>query len=91
MFNYRDIYFTPQYCKIYENNGDGLLRNSTMNSKYGKVYYNFLLREIDWLIDNKRYYDITTPYGYGGPLFYDYETDEDVNSLTWIIHGDVKK
>jgi lipid II:glycine glycyltransferase (peptidoglycan interpeptide bridge formation enzyme) len=81
LFDYRDIYFTPQYCKIYENNGDGILKNFSMNSRYGKVYYNFLIREIDWVIDNKRYYDITTPYGYGGPLFYDYETDEDLKNL----------
>lgn len=81
MFDYRDIYFTPQYCKIYENNGDGILKNFSMNSRYGKVYYNFLIREIDWVIDNKRYYDITTPYGYGGPLFYDYRTEEDLECL----------
>lgn len=81
MNNFIDIYFTPQYCKIYENNGEGILKNFSLNSKHGKVYYNFLLREIKYSVGNEKYYDIITPYGYGGPLFLNYSTKENLKQL----------
>lgn len=91
MFNFIDIYFTPQYCKIYENNGEGILKNFSMDSKYGKVYYNFLLREIEYSIDNKKYYDIITPYGYGGPLFLNYGTKENLKQLVLEFKEEFEK
>ena len=63
----RDIYFTDRYCKIYEEKGDGNLEVFTFQTKNGKIIYKFLKREID-IIDGQKYFDITTPYGYGGPL-----------------------
>lgn len=63
----RDIYFTDRYCKIYEENGDGKLEVFTFQTKNGKIIYKFLKREID-IIYGQKYFDITTPYGYGGPL-----------------------
>lgn len=67
MENLRDIYFTDEYCKIYENNGDGFLETFLLESDNGKIIYKFLKREINDS-QGKKYYDITTPYGYGGPL-----------------------
>lgn len=65
-----DIYFNENYGKIYELNGDGKLKTYYLECEYGKVYYNFLMREI-LLPDKTGYYDIITPYGYSGPLLID--------------------
>lgn len=63
----RDIYFTDNYCKIYEENGDGVLETFHIKTRYGNLIYKFLKRKIK-TINNITYYDITTPYGYGGPI-----------------------
>ena len=68
-----DIYFFPQYIKIYEQNGEG--------EGYCFVYYDsedsyvllpFIRRKINDLDIFKdldeTYYDIISPYGYGGPF-----------------------
>lgn len=67
MDDLKDIYFTDEYCRIYENNGDGILETFVLENSKGKIIYKFLKREIND-IDGNKYYDITTPYGYGGPL-----------------------
>jgi serine/alanine adding enzyme len=68
----KDIYFVDEYCKVYEKNNDGQFQSFQMECKYGRICYNFLLREIQ-LLPEKNFYDITTPYGYGGPLILYYE------------------
>lgn len=74
-FDKKDIYFTPEYGMVYEKNNEGILKTFYFECEYGKVYYNFLLRDIKPL-KNKKYYDIITPYGYGGPLFLDYDLED---------------
>lgn len=75
-----DIYFEKEYAKLYEtdkekveifeySNGDGNGRNI------------FLKREIPLKINNQIYYDIITPYGYGGPIF---EIKENINKQKFI-------
>lgn len=64
-----DIYFKEEYAKIYELNGEGIVKVYSSQSLIGKVRYIFLKREIK-LIKNKVYFDIITPYGYGGPQFF---------------------
>lgn len=69
-----DIYFTDEYCEVYEKNGDGILTKFFLDTDEGKVIYKFLKRKIDISInDYEEYYDITTPYGYGGPLILECE------------------
>lgn len=75
-----DIYFKEEYGKIYELNGEGELQQFRLENQYGTVIYNFLKREIP-LESGKNYFDIATPYGYGGPLFLDYMDDESLNIL----------
>lgn len=64
----KDIYFTDNYCKIYEDNGDGELKTFVLDEEEGVIVYKFLKRKIPLKIGDKVYFDITTPYGYGGPL-----------------------
>lgn len=83
---YADIYFTNEYGRIFEKNGDGKLTNFSMECEFGKVYYNFLLREIE-LIQGPKYYDIVTPYGYGGPLFSNYKEENLQNMILAFKKG----
>ena len=71
-----DIYFTPQYCKIWENYGDGKVQAFLYESSLGKILYPYLIREINCVDLNTNYYDISTPYGYGGPVLLDYKENE---------------
>ncbi|MGL5543073.1 MAG: lipid II:glycine glycyltransferase FemX [Fusobacteriaceae bacterium] len=75
-----DIYFKEEYGKIYELNGEGKLETFQLKSEWGTVIYHFLKKDIPVELGEK-YYDITTPYGYGGPLFLDFE---DENSLALL-------
>lgn len=70
----KDIYFTKEYGLIYEKNNEGELVEYKFKSANGKVIYKFLKRKIE-LGKNEDLFDITTPYGYGGPLFLDYKNE----------------
>ena len=74
-----DIYFLEEYGKVYEDNKEGKLTTYFFECEYGKVYYLFLLRKI-CIPNDTGYYDITTPFGYGGPLFIEYK-EEDLSKL----------
>jgi len=71
-----DIYFAPQYCKIWEDYGDGKTQAFLYESSLGKVLYPYLIRKIDYKKSNINYFDISTPYGYGGPVLLEYEKYE---------------
>ncbi|WP_255473319.1 GNAT family N-acetyltransferase [Planomicrobium sp. CPCC 101110] len=66
LFNFSDIYYTAQYflSAIKLDPGEPLL--FYYEDKDGKVAYPFIKRSIDE--EDTTYFDITTPYGYGGPL-----------------------
>jgi lipid II:glycine glycyltransferase (peptidoglycan interpeptide bridge formation enzyme) len=66
-----DIYFEPNYGKLYENIENGNLIIYEYKCSSGTVRNMFIKREIPILIENRRYYDILTPYGYGGPIIID--------------------
>lgn len=61
-----DLYFNPNYAKVYKDI-DGNSDTFVFESEYGKLTNTFILRKIEWEIDGQTYYDIVTPYGYGGP------------------------
>ncbi len=69
-----DIYFTPEYCKIYENNQEGIAKLFVFNEGEYYICYPYILRQINKLpllrFQNTpdELYDIITPYGYGGPI-----------------------
>lgn len=63
-----DLYHTPDYLLLYEENGDGEAFALLYQSEAGMVLYPYLRRPIEGFI-LEGYYDIITPYGYGGPLF----------------------
>ena len=62
-----DLYFDPNYAKLYSDI-DGRAETFTFECEYGSMISTFLLRPTPISINGERCYDITTPYGYGGPL-----------------------
>lgn len=65
----QDIYYTSEYYKMYEVNGDGIGKIFIYyDNNDNLAIYPFMLREIDGYDLNNKYYDIETAYGYGGPV-----------------------
>lgn len=64
----RDIYFTPEYTELSELNGEGNIKCFCFKERDYVGIYPFIINEIKGYKLDKRYYDIETPYGYGGPL-----------------------
>lgn len=63
----KDIYLEKEYGKLYEEKEAGVLETYQFTSDNGEVQYRFLKRKTPYLIQGKQYYDLITPYGYGGP------------------------
>lgn len=61
----QDIYFSKDYGKLYEKIENGEAIYWVYEGKEGKVVHQFIKRPIP--CDNA-FYDIVTPYGYGGPV-----------------------
>ena len=90
-FHEMDIYYLPQYTKPF---------SSTMNSEPLLIYFEnnkmklaYVVEKFDLsdeslfsrFIEKNKYYDISTPYGYGGPLVENYnkkDCDLFYNELT---------
>ena len=65
-----DVYFLRQYAECYCDIENAEVCEYEYKCAYGDVYYIFLKRKIK-SERNPGYYDITTPYGYGGPVILD--------------------
>ena len=63
-----DIYFDEKYCKLYEEVERGASNCFKYSDENGSVCNNFMKRPVPWLIDGEQYFDIVTPYVYGGPI-----------------------
>lgn len=63
-----DIYFEENYGKLYEKMENAIAEKFVFENENGKITSLFLKREIPEKIDGKTYYDLITPYGYGGPV-----------------------
>lgn len=63
-----DFYFDKNYGKLYEKCESGIQEIFEYEDNNGKISNQFIKRKIDIDLDEKKYFDITTPYGYGGPI-----------------------
>jgi len=64
----QDIYFTPEYYKLYEDYGDGIAHCFIYEKDGDIALYPFLknsVNEIGYILDDQ-YYDIQGAYGYNG-------------------------
>lgn len=67
---YPDIYFEPDYARLYETENNEAVEYR-FECQYGAVTNLFLKRKINIpLPDGIQYYDIVTPYGYGGSVIH---------------------
>lgn len=67
---YPDIYFEPDYAELYETEENRAVEYR-FECEYGFITNLFLKRQIDIkLPDEVQYYDLVTPYGYGGPVIH---------------------
>lgn len=65
----QDIYFEPKYGKLYEKMENGESKFYEFSNEYGSITSLFIKRKIPIsLASGETYFDITTPYGYGGPM-----------------------
>ncbi|MCK8824335.1 GNAT family N-acetyltransferase [Fuchsiella alkaliacetigena] len=75
-----DLYFTPEYSKVYENIGDGKVQAFVYKDDNLTVLYPYLLKKVNDLavFDDleEEYFDIASPYGYCGPLFSEKTNDK---------------
>lgn len=68
--SYPDIYFEPDYARLYETE-DIKAVEYRFECEYGVITNLFLKRKIDIsLSEDVQYYDLVTPYGYGGPVIH---------------------
>lgn len=80
-----DVQYMWQYLFIYEKYEKSNARLFVYEDELGLVYYPFLLRAIDYTC----YYDITSQYGYGGPLILC--DSENINNLIHRYRKDFEK
>ena len=66
--NYYDIYFTHAYGKLNEWVDQGTCHVFQHHSPYGTIRHMFIKRPIPETGSQEIWYDLVTPYGYGGPL-----------------------
>lgn len=64
----RDVFFATEYGKLYEPIDGGACETFEFSCDSGRVRHMFIKRPVPWLVDGRQYYDIRTPYGYGGPV-----------------------
>lgn len=72
-----DFYFDEYYGKLYEKAENGEACIFKFESEFGSVEHQFIKREIPAgkLPFEGTYYDIVSPYGYGGPVMTDVNPD----------------
>ena len=72
-----DIYFDPRYGKTCESIEGGKAEVFEYKSAHGHICHQFIRRKIDQKVGGKEYFDLITPYGYGGPLIVSCEGDKE--------------
>lgn len=71
-----DVFFEPEYGKLYEQIEGGTCEVFEHAVRDGTICNMYIKRPVPWLVDGVQYYDVTTPYGYGGPVLISGEASE---------------
>lgn len=64
----QDIYYTRNYCRLGQKMSGGAAELFVYEEDDGFVIYPYIKRIVPGTDSQTRYYDIETPYGYGGPV-----------------------
>lgn len=62
-----DIYFDKDFPKLYENIEDGIAEEFLYENEVGIISHRYIKRAIP-IETSEKFFDIVTPYGYGGPV-----------------------
>lgn len=62
-----DIYFDLKYAQLYEKIENGKACLWEYKGEEGHIKHLFIKRPVPYLVEGVQYYDLVTPYGYGGP------------------------
>lgn len=65
-----DTYFEPEYGRLCQLVDGGDCDIFTLETANGKLQNMFIKRPVPYLLEGVQYYDIVTPYGYGGPIIH---------------------
>lgn len=87
---YKDIYFTKEYGMLYEESENGKLEVFEYCSDIGFISNMFIKREIPTVIGREKYYDVITPYGYGGPIIVNLSDESRKDELVKGYHDEFK-
>ena len=71
-----DIYFETDYGRLHEKVEGGVCEVYDYRSPTGRVRHMFIRRKVPISIDDTVYYDLITPYEYGGPVILECEEGE---------------
>lgn len=63
-----DLYFEKNYGRLYEAIEGGSCEKFEFTHELGTIHHLFIKRKIPLQLRGDSYYDLTTPYGYGGPV-----------------------
>lgn len=63
-----DLYYEKEYAKLYEKIEGGKCEEFIYSSELGTVRHLFIKKPAPITIHGETYYDLVTPYGYGGPI-----------------------
>lgn len=65
---YPDIYFLPEWGKLYEEHDHAKVDKFNFRCDKGHVYYQFMKRRLPEELECSDYVDLVTPYGFSGPV-----------------------
>lgn len=85
-----DIYFEERYCKLFEAVEKGDFQIYNFHNEFGEIRHLFIKRKIPFTIAGKQYFDLVTPYGYGGPQILQCETGME-NQLVKAFESDFQQ
>ncbi|MDN4605929.1 GNAT family N-acetyltransferase [Sporosarcina highlanderae] len=69
--NYPDIYYHPKWVELYAGLDCGKPGYYKLENDYGTIIYPYVKRVVPYTIEETKYYDIITPYGFNGPCIMD--------------------
>lgn len=65
---FKDIYFEKPYARLYEAIEKGFCEVFDFHHALGSVRHLYIKCELETKLDGQSYFEIKTPYGYGGPM-----------------------
>lgn len=87
-----DVFFEPDYGRLYEKQEVEPCEVFNFSCEYGSMRNVFIKREIPIAVnENKKHFDIITPYGYGGPIVLNASNTEALLSAYYIAFSDYCK